>query len=590
MEDIKDYKIIEKLGQGAYGTVFKVLNKKDNNIYIIKQILLKHAKLDELQKESNILSKIKSDYIVKYYASFVDNENFNIVMEYCDGLDLRKFIEKYKNENKKIDKSIIYNFIIDLCLGLKVIHNSNLIHRDLKPENIFIDKYNKVKIGDFGISIKLENTRYAKSQVGTFNYMAPEILKGEKYNNKADIWALGCVIYELCTLNYCFDSPAIFSLINKIINEEHEKIDIKLYPVKLQNLIDLMLNKNYKNRPNIEEVYEMAKKFIDHKNEIKMKIEVNKDHEINKNIYFFSEKNEILKELNDTNCELYINDKKYKFCKYFKCPCKGIFNIKLIVKTSLTDCSYLFSDCRKIIEIDLSSFNTENVTKMNHMFNGCRVLKNVNLTSLITKNTTDMSFMFATCEKISNLNLDSFVTEKVTNMEAMFSDCYELAKINLSHFNTENVINMSGMFHECCNLINIDLSSFNTKKVINMRNMFYWCSRLKNIYVKSFNTENVTNMYMMFKHCRDLKEIDLSSFNTEKVTDMGFMFCDDENLEIIDLSTFNIKQGCRISCILHRLDRCQKIILNKNLKEDVKKRIEFEIREYNHFNLEIIYK
>ena len=590
MEDIKDYQIIEKLGHSAYGTVFKVFNKKDKNIYIIKQILLKNAKLDELQKELNILSKIKSDYLVNYYESFVDNENFNIVMEYCDGLDLRKFIEKYKNENKKIDKTTTYNFIINLCLGLKVIHNNKLIHGDLKPENIFIDKYNKIKIGDFGISLKLENTRYAKSQVGTFNYMAPEILKGENYNNKVDIWALGCVIYELCTLNYCFESPGIFNLCNKIISEEHEKIDIKLYPVELQNLLDLMLNKNYKIRPNIEEVYKIAQKFINYKNEIKMKIEIIRDYCINKNIYFFNKKNEILKELNDTNCELYINDKKYKFCKYFICSCKGIFNIKLIIKNSLTDCSYLFSNCDNLNEIDLSSFNTEKCTKMNHMFYGCIDLKNVNLTSLVTKNSTDMSFMFARCENISNLNLDSFDTEKVTNMEAMFSDCYRLTKINLSHFNTKNVINMSGMFHECCNLINLDLSSFNTKKVVSMRNMFYWCSNLRNVNVKSFNTENVTDMYMMFKHCINLREIDLSSFNTEKVTSVFFMLCDDDNLEIIDLSSFNIKEDCSITCICHGLSRCQKIILNKNLKEDVKKKIELDIREYNHHNFEIIYK
>ena len=99
---------------------------------------------------------------------------------------------------------IIYYIILDICSGIKEIHNKNLIHRDLKPENIFISKDYKIKIGDFGISKQLIGTIHAHSQVGTSYYMAPEIIKGKKYENKIDIRALGCIIYELCILNVCF--------------------------------------------------------------------------------------------------------------------------------------------------------------------------------------------------------------------------------------------------------------------------------------------------------------------------------------------------------------------------------------------------
>ena len=125
---------------------------------------------------------------------------------------------------------------------------------------------NKIKIGDFGISKQLDTkNKYAKSSVGTYNYMAPEILKGEKYNNKIDIWALGCIIYELLTLNICFEDEGLYGLVNKIINEQHGTINLDEYNNKWQELIDLLLNTNYKKRPDINEVYNFLK------NEIKLK-------------------------------------------------------------------------------------------------------------------------------------------------------------------------------------------------------------------------------------------------------------------------------------------------------------------------------
>ena len=258
ISDIRHYHIIEKLGQGSFGAAYKVLNKNDNKFYVLKQIFLQNNKNEEfklLQKEANILSKLNCEYIVKYFDSFSENNCFCIIMEFCEGLDLRKFIKGYKEKNKFIEKNLIYSFVNDLLEGIKYIHDNNIIHRDLKPDNIFIDKYNKLKFGDFGLSIKLNDTRYATSKVGTYIYMAPEIIKGEKYNNKVDIWSLGCIIYELCTLNFCFIDTSIFGLCNKIVKEKHGKIDINKYEQNLKNLIDNMLNKNYKIRPNINEFY-----------------------------------------------------------------------------------------------------------------------------------------------------------------------------------------------------------------------------------------------------------------------------------------------------------------------------------------------
>ena len=106
-------------------------------------------------------------------------------MEFCESLDLKKFIA----ENKTlIDENIVYNIVLEICLGIKEIHKRNIIHRDLKPENIFIDKNHHIKIGDFGISRQLSNTtKYTYSSIGTTNYMAPEVINGDKYNTKVDM-------------------------------------------------------------------------------------------------------------------------------------------------------------------------------------------------------------------------------------------------------------------------------------------------------------------------------------------------------------------------------------------------------------------
>ena len=147
---------------------------------------------------------------------------------------------------------------MDICLAIKVLQKNKLIHRDLKPENLFIDDNHKIKIGDFGVSKKLEtNRKYAYTSVGTSFYMAPEIIKGEAYNNKVDIWSFGCIIYELFTLKVCFKSNSIYGYIENIVNKEHGKIDLSKYNPKWQDLINLLLKKNYNERPDINKVHQL---------------------------------------------------------------------------------------------------------------------------------------------------------------------------------------------------------------------------------------------------------------------------------------------------------------------------------------------
>ena len=257
----KKYKIVKELGQGGNGKVFQVTKDKQN--YAIKKIPIEdltEEEISDIENEAKILSSIQNEHIVKYYDSYKDKENFYILMEFCEGSDLKKFINEYKKKgkDKKISEKIVFTIVYDIYLGIKEIHEKNLIHRDLKPENLFISKDNRIKIGDFGISKQLDfNNKYAKTSIGTNNYMAPEVVKGEKYNKKVDLWAFGCIIYELLTLKVCFRSKSLYGFVDNILKNNPENIDSKFYNHKWQDLIDLLLKKDYKERPDIDGIYKM---------------------------------------------------------------------------------------------------------------------------------------------------------------------------------------------------------------------------------------------------------------------------------------------------------------------------------------------
>ena len=245
----KNYKIIKELGKGGFGEV--ILIQAENEYYALKKINIKDLSKEEIETNKNeikLLSSFDNDYIVKFYESYEEKDYLNIIMEYGGDSDLKKFIKKFKDKHQLIDEPIIKKIILQICNGLKEIHKANIIHRDLKPGNILINDNNDIKIVDFGKSKKVaknKNSTYTINGKATFEYMAPEIAQGSKITNKVDIYSLGCLIYELFHLNQY--------LIDKMCNGV-KKIDSGIYNGKWQNLIDLLLKTESKERLNIEEV------------------------------------------------------------------------------------------------------------------------------------------------------------------------------------------------------------------------------------------------------------------------------------------------------------------------------------------------
>lgn len=142
-------------------------------------------------------------------------------------------------------------------MSLEYIHGRKVLHRDLKSQNIFLTGNNTVKLGDFGISKVLENTNgAAMTVVGTPYYMSPEVCQNHPYTFKSDVWALGCVLYELCTLKHAFSADNLLGLVYKIVQDKYDPIP-SIYSKDLQNLINLLLNKNATERPSVAQILQM---------------------------------------------------------------------------------------------------------------------------------------------------------------------------------------------------------------------------------------------------------------------------------------------------------------------------------------------
>ena len=245
--------------------------------------------------------------------------------------------------------------------------------------------------------------------------------------------------------------------------------------------------------------------------------------------------------------------------------------------SNVTDMSWMFSNCRGLTYIDLSKFNTSNVTNMSIMFLNCNSLTSLDLSGLNTSKVTDMKSMFESCKALTSLDLSGWDTSKVTNMGtmfyncnsltsldlsgwdtsnvtiigSMFYNCNSLTSLNLSGWNTSNITNMSWMFYNCNSLTSLDLSGWDTSNVTNMSNMFHDCNSLTYLDLSGFDTSNVTNMSNMFYHCRSLTYLDLSGFDTSKVTNMSNMFPACNSLTYLDLSGFDTSNVTDITFLFY---------------------------------------
>ncbi|CRG93120.1 NIMA related kinase 4, putative [Plasmodium gallinaceum] len=203
------YEKIRDIGKGNYGNTVLVRDKK-NDHYVMKIINISQMSQKEKKqclKEVELLSKLNHPFIVKYIESYIEGDTLRIIMKHCKGGDLYHYIQNKKKQNTPIKEKRILIWLTQILTALKFLHSNHILHRDMKSLNILIDSDKRVRLCDFGISKVLENTLdYANTLIGTPYYLSPELCKDKKYSWPSDVWATGCLIYELATFRTPFHS------------------------------------------------------------------------------------------------------------------------------------------------------------------------------------------------------------------------------------------------------------------------------------------------------------------------------------------------------------------------------------------------
>ena len=216
------YQKVSILGKGRYGKVCLVEDEM-GQLYAMKKII--YESTDKIPSEAEVLQSLDHAYIVRYHDSFISEGFLYIITDYSEGGDLAGRISNAREQKFHFSEKQIWKWFGQLVEALAYMHSKHIIHRDLKPSNIFLTKDGALQVGDFGFSKILNHSEeMTSSRVGTPYYLAPEICNGALYDNKADAWSLGCIIYELATLTRLFEADSLSGVMMSILNKPIEQI------------------------------------------------------------------------------------------------------------------------------------------------------------------------------------------------------------------------------------------------------------------------------------------------------------------------------------------------------------------------------
>ena len=276
-DKFSDFEILQPLGKGGFAKVIKVCSLINHRIYAMKIIDLNNndkftANLLDMEKyynnEIELITKLNHQNIVKYYKSFTENNKIYIIMEYFDNGDLDNYIKALKedkNKEENIKKEEIWNIFYQCMSGLNYLHSMGVIHRDISPQNIFMTKNKIIKIGDFGVSAKFKDKEILKkitslkdTVVGKAEFMAPEV-SNKCYNEKSDIFSMGCVFYKILFLKNYQNETFHFKGNNKNIRKVESGTIPSISDINLKEILTQMLEKDAEKRPDAKIVFEKIK-------------------------------------------------------------------------------------------------------------------------------------------------------------------------------------------------------------------------------------------------------------------------------------------------------------------------------------------
>uniref|UniRef100_A0A3B3ZHY1 Protein kinase domain-containing protein n=1 Tax=Periophthalmus magnuspinnatus TaxID=409849 RepID=A0A3B3ZHY1_9GOBI len=249
---MENYSLVKIIGEGSFGRALLVQCKNSEQKCVLKEIQLPlNSKSENTRREAVLLSKMSHANIVAFRESFegiAHKSNQNPLGR------IFNYYYKFFLTNVYFSVFKILKWFAQMCAGAKHIHDKRVLHRDLKSKNIFLTENGTIKLGDFGSACVLNNSKaFAQTYVGTPYYVAPEIWDNQPYNNKSDVWSLGCVLYELCTLQHPFQASSWKRLILKVCRGSYPPLPRHL-PYEVHYLLKHMFKTNPKDRPSLHTI------------------------------------------------------------------------------------------------------------------------------------------------------------------------------------------------------------------------------------------------------------------------------------------------------------------------------------------------
>ncbi|KAL3968999.1 homeobox protein NOBOX [Sarotherodon galilaeus] len=256
-EEKLHYIPIRILGRGAFGEATLYRRTEDNCLVVWKEVdlnSLSDKERRDVMNEISILSILEHKNIIAYFNHFMDKNSLLIELEYCNGGNLYDKIVQQKGT--LFSEEVVIWYLYQITSAVAHIHKAGILHRDIKTLNIFLTKTDLIKLGDYGLAKKLGSEfSMAESCVGTPYYMSPELCQGAKYNFKSDIWAMGCVLFELLTLTRTFDATNPLNLCVKIVQGNWTmELNSDIYSSAIVKLVHECLDQDPAKRPTAEQI------------------------------------------------------------------------------------------------------------------------------------------------------------------------------------------------------------------------------------------------------------------------------------------------------------------------------------------------